>query len=153
MEYKYSVGEGKPPLFVSDIQNYREKKLVLKGDNKEIIQEITKSEFSQFLKNKKKTEITFILSNVGDLQKLCLWLAKRRVCFSVGGMASYGPATIIKEFLDTGVFSETFLEISWSGPEKWQIYEIGPTEIQEWKKTSVENLLTTRNNEHNKSRV
>lgn len=118
-------GEGKPPCYVDWIEPWL---------GKEVIR----------LAGRGALRRPFILcSSDADVRRRCSELAARRVLFSVGDHAGWGPAEIVEQWQDEGLILLSFLRIAWAGPQEWQVHEMAPG-TQEWEIVSLDEILASR---------
>ena len=83
---------------------------------------------------------SFHFSSEDQLRSRCTLLAARRVLFSVGGHAGWGPAEVMERWQDESLLPISFLKIAWSSPERWQVHEVAPG-VKHWEVWSLDAIL------------
>ena len=84
------------------------------------------------------TEIS--CSTDDDLRAECRRLAEKRYLFPIGGRSWPGPAEVMSTWQEAGLMPISFLQVSWTGPNEWQVHEMYPG-VQEWEIQPLTGML------------
>lgn len=122
MQVRFASGSGSPPRHVSQLRHEGSGGvLVIAGG--------TAGE----------EKISF--NDEAGLVARCQALIQRKVAFATGGPIP-GPAEQLETWQAEGRLTETFLRLSWRGPQQWLLHEIRPGGTPPW--TQVEPGALTR---------
>jgi hypothetical protein len=86
---------------------------------------------------------SFICSSEEELRRKCREFAEQRLSFSIGGREGRGPADLMSEWQQAGLMPVSFLQISWTAAEEWQVHEMMPG-VQQWDIRPIGELLASR---------
>jgi hypothetical protein len=122
MKPRYFIGTGEPPIHVSDIQVGSCPQVTYKGGG--------------------RSETKFDCESKETFLALLLDLQQHRVPFSVGGHFP-GPADTLVMSLQSKGFNGFFVQISWYGPNKWEVREMDKETVEWQEAANLEDIANT----------